>query len=489
MKTKSHKMIKEFCMAVNNMILRIQRRNWALTDFKQERIAQAIYKAAKDIGGFEKDAIEGINDTFYLMKDDFKIANFLSEIVTSALNLDEKFHTTNFRPHVENIQDIITATLRNFGFIQVAEAYEAYRWGRDWIRQGVITEEQFVGSGFDAETLNKLEDWNRQHGCDTIDNLNSLLESNQLKNTILSSIDLYNSDMQNIINKFKDRIEKDDIKLVIISGPSSSGKTTTTELIKQKIKETGLDIVQMNLDNYFWDIDQHPVDWVSDRNYETVEALDYQLINEHLHKLLDGQSVKMPYYNFKSGQREGFKDEISLNDDQVLLWDSHLGICPYLTEGLKRENLFIVYIEAMNPLKDEKGDYVKFTDIRLLRRMLRDAKHRNHDPLKTIIHWHYVRKGELHYIIPLRKRADYTINGGFFFDIPALKPDIEPIYPAEKSFEQYKYLLDAYIRYNRIKNLLYKVNSMKDRSHETIPGDCLIREFIGGQTIVIPHND
>jgi uridine kinase len=137
----------------------------------------------------------------------------------------------------------------------------------------------------------------------------------------------------------------------------------------------------------------------------------------------------------------------------------------------------------------------RFTDIRLLRRMLRDARHRNHSPLLTLLHWHYVRAGELFSIIPLSGLADHTVNGGFPFDLPVLKPffsDAQGCLPRPKDLAQYTGFLDARIRLERIRDLLDSVAGLEREqleNYDLIPGDAVVREFIGGSTIKIPHNE
>jgi uridine kinase len=137
----------------------------------------------------------------------------------------------------------------------------------------------------------------------------------------------------------------------------------------------------------------------------------------------------------------------------------------------------------------------KFTDVRLLRRMLRDAQHRNHSPLLTVLHWHYVRAGELFSIIPLSGLADHTVNGGFPFDLPALHPFFMgegALLPRPEDFSSYTGFLDATIRYERVKKLLESVAGLRREqvtSYDIIPGDSVVREFVGGSTIKIPHNE
>ncbi|MCI2427982.1 hypothetical protein LM595_00220, partial [Candidatus Acetothermia bacterium] len=166
-------------------------------------------------------------------------------------------------------------------------------------------------------------------------------------------------------------------------------------------------------------------------------------------------------------------------------------------------SIFRLYIEAMNVLYENDGNskeankrkMTRFEDIRLLRRTLRDAKYRNHSPLSTFLHWHYVRAGELSSIIPLKGLADIIINGGMPFDLPVLQPFFagnSRYWPKQEDFTQYRTFLDAYIRYERLGSLLQSVEGLpmtQIQDHRLIPGDALLREFIGGNTIKIPHNE
>jgi uridine kinase len=282
-----------------------------------------------------------------------------------------------------------------------------------------------------------------------------------------------------------------------VSGPSSSGKTTTTVKLTERLQKQGLRFLMLNLDDYFWSLVEHPTDWINDRNYETPEALDIQLLNSHLAALLEGETIDKPVYSFKEGRRLSGKP-VKLEKDQILLLDCLHGLYPPITEGIDASAQFRVYIETQNVLYEGDGStkrLTKFTDVRLARRMLRDAQHRNHSPLLTILHWHYVRAGELFSIIPLRGLADHAINGGFPFDLPALSPFFmgeKGLLPKADEVTAYTGFLDARIRYERLKALLESVTGFDKatvQSYELIPGDAVVREFIGGSTIKIPHNE
>jgi uridine kinase len=304
-----------------------------------------------------------------------------------------------------------------------------------------------------------------------------------------------------------DRIEGgDDVRMIWVSGPSSSGKTTTTVKVTERLRKRGLRFLMLNLDDYFWSLIEHPTDWIDDRNYETPEALDIQLLNEHLLALLAGETIDKPVYSFKEGHRSGTVP-VRRESDQILVLDCLHGFYPPISEGIDPQHIFRLYIEAMNPLYEPhpmiplyQGDLAdrrltRFEDIRLLRRTLRDSKHRNHPPLATLLHWHYVRAGEMFSIIPLKGMADCVVNGGMPFDVPILKPFFsgpDGIWPKEEALTQYPSYLDARIRHGRVQSLLDSVVGVTEADvadTSFLPGDAVVREFVGGSTIRIPHND
>jgi len=213
--------------------------------------------------------------------------------------------------------------------------------------------------------------------------------------------------------------------------------------------------------------------------------------------LLEGQTIEKPVYSFKEGRRMTTKP-VRLEPGQILLLDCLHGFYPPITEGIDAAMQFRLYIETLNLLYEGDGStkqLTQFTDVRLIRRMLRDAQHRNHSALRTILHWHYVRYGELFSIIPLMGLGDHIINGGFPFDLPALKPffiGADGLLPPPGDFAPYTGFLDARIRYDRVKALLESVagfTKAQAADGNLIPGDAVIREFIGGSTIRIPHNE
>jgi uridine kinase len=224
--------------------------------------------------------------------------------------------------------------------------------------------------------------------------------------------------------------------------------------------------------------------------------MDIQLLNEHLRILLNGDAIEKPVFDFKQGRRVAGK-KVQVDRNQILLLDCLHGLYPPLTEGIQNSSQFRLYVDAHIAVFTGEGKSRQLTsssDVRLLRRMLRDARHRNYSPLRTILHWHYVRAGELFSILPLSGLADHVIDTGYAFELAALKPFFggpESHLPEPQDFVPYGGFLDAEIRYARICALLQSIEGLSPgeiEQHEIIPGDAVVREFIGGSTLSIPHN-
>ncbi|HTS16218.1 MAG TPA: ATP cone domain-containing protein [Verrucomicrobiae bacterium] len=486
-------------MAIQNRIIKVQKRNRALVTFDEQRICEAVLRASETIAGFRHDYLPGINDKIFEACDtDKRIAEFIADAVVLCLNSQPHHLIANFPPTIETIQDYVLHALRSYGFQNTADAYECYRWGRHWLREGAINEMQFVGNGFPKKRMEKTLEWNRQHGCDTVAALGEVVRRGKLKSLVDDSLAAYEASLDEAARKVMSRLNAgDNLRMLWVSGPSSSGKTTTTVKLTERLQKHGLKFLMLNLDDYFWALIEHPSDWINDRNFETPEALDIQLLNRHLQELLEGRTIEKPVYSFKEGRRVGSKP-VKLEKGQVLLLDCLHGFYPPITEDIDVSTQFRLYIETLNVLYEGDGStnrLTKFTDVRLIRRMLRDVQHRNHSPLSTILHWHYVRAGELFSIIPLMGLADHIVNGGLPFDLVALKPFFigpEGRLPRPEEFGPYQGFLDARIRYERVKTLLESVEGITREqadSYDIIPGDSVIREFIGKTTVRIPHNE
>jgi len=180
--------------------------------------------------------------------------------------------------------------------------------------------------------------------------------------------------------------------------------------VGERLKALGYSLVTLNVDNYYFDLKDQPRDPDGDYDYETPQAIDLVLINTHLKALLQGRMVQIPYYNFKTGNREGISEELSIGEKDILLIDSLHGMFQEMTDGIDEEKKFKLYIETLSQLKDSNGRFIRWADIRMLRRMVRDMQFRNYSPHQTLAHWHYVRRSELRYIISRLTEAHTIMN-------------------------------------------------------------------------------
>lgn len=439
-------------------ITRIVKRNGTLVPYDQSLIARAISKAGASAGEFGTEEAEK-----------------LAAIVEAQLNTTYASHDD---PSVEDIQDMVEETLITYGHARTARAYIIYRNERAMEREGRATAAQ-VSDNVPYKKIYDVLRWNMDHDCETIEGMNNLIASGGFPDLVADSNDRYNREVALGGERVLDRMP--DVRMVIIAGPSSSGKTTTTIKMEERLKKEGLTLKAINVDHYFFDLEMHPKDEFGDYDYETPQALDLELINEHFVALLNGETIKTPHYDFKTGTRELGVHEMHLADNEILLVDSLHGLYDMMSHGVPARNKFRLYIETLGQLRDSAGTFMRWSDNRLLRRMIRDSWHRNLKPLQTLTHWHYVRRSELKNIIPFIGSVDYVVNSALPYELPILKDRLFKFFP--EAIETYKddpKRQDAYIRAQRIHDMLEPLTAVSDDS--CIPDNALLREFIGGST-------
>ncbi|MGD8794709.1 MAG: response regulator SirA, partial [Anaerolineae bacterium] len=274
-----------------------------------------------------------------------------------------------------------------------------------------------------------------------------------------------------------------EIRLAIIAGPSSSGKTTTTIKLGQRLAQAGLSLVTFHVDNYFFDLELHPKDEFGDYDFETPQALDLALINEHLARLVAGEEVRIPFYDFKTSKRHLDVTPMQVGPDDIMLIDSLHGLFPAMTEDVDDEQKFQLYIEPLLQMKGPGGRMIRWTDLRLMRRMVRDSIFRAYDPRATLEHWHYVRSSEMRNIIPYANSTDYIVNGALPYELPVMRRRLlDDFGQWVKDYEGDPLRMDAFERAQRIHRLLEAVGSIDVGDEKTIPATSPLREFIGGST-------
>jgi len=394
------------------------------------------------------------------------------------VNVLGQTYSAQSTPGVEEIQDIIEKVLVENGHYKTAKAYILYRAEHARIREAKNSR-IIVEDNVPYKLLWKLFTWNVDHGCDTIDGLNRHIRNKTFHKLVSDVENFYHSEISTVAEKIIG--SRDRIKIAIVSGPSSSGKTTTTAKIGEALGKKGLSFKAINVDNYFRDLEEHPKDEYGDHDFENPQALDLELINSHLYSLINGKTVMMPKYDFKTGRRTLNVTEFALEPGQILLIDSLHGLYPDMTASIPHEMKFKFYIEALCQIRDSGGEFVRWADLRMLRRMVRDALHRSYDPEKTVGHWHYVRRSEMKYIVPYISKADYVFNGSLSYELSVHKKYLFNYFPGiVEKYESDPKRQDAFIRAKRVYNLLKEMEALNDDS--AIPAGSLMREFIGGSS-------
>jgi uridine kinase len=236
------------------------------------------------------------------------------------------------------------------------------------------------------------------------------------------------------------------------------------------------------VDNYFFDLELHPRDEFGDYDFETPHALDLPLINLHIRQLIAGEEVRIPFYEFKSGTRTLDKTPMRLAADEIILIDSLHGLFPAMTAGVDDALKFKVYLEPLLQMKGNDGEYIRWTDVRLIRRMLRDSTHRAYDPRQTLQHWHYVRASEMRNIIPNINTTDAIINSAMPFELPIYANRMDNDFRAwAEEYRDNPLREDAWQRAARVAEMLSSITPVADES--VIPTDSVVREFIGGSSL------
>ncbi|MGB2896778.1 MAG: ATP cone domain-containing protein [Anaerolineales bacterium] len=436
------------------------KRSGAIVPFNKERIYNAIYRAAVSVGGRDRERAKRLAD---------KVVEYLH------LKLPEG-HT----PHIEEIQDAVEKTLIENGHAQVSKAYILYREDRNRARREAGKRASTHGDNIPWRKIWYVLDWAVKLNLHTVSALNMRILGDEFPQIVHESESAYADNLTTAVQLITER--KDGVRLVIVSGPSSSGKTTTTIKIEQRLKKQGLQFRALNMDNYFFDLEEHPQDEFGDYDFETPQALDLQLINDHLQALIRGDEVLIPYYDFKAGRRILNQTPMKLAENEILLLDSLHGLYPPMTEGISSSQKFAIYLEPLLQMRGADDEYVRWADLRLIRRMLRDADHRAYDPERTLQHWHYVRASELRNIIPYIGSVDVIINSAMPYELAIYRHRLlDKFEEWEAKYRDDPLREDAYKRTSRILRLLNEVEPVKDES--SIPHDSVLREFIGGSSL------
>ena len=318
------------------------------------------------------------------------------------------------------------------------------------------------------ETLQKSNSWGSAVGIELVGDLNDCIASGGAEDLILVQESLLEQRVSEIAEMIRSSGGK---KFVMIAGPSSSGKTSFSHRLSIQLRTHGFKPHPIGLDNYYRDREFCPRDEYGNYDFECLEALDIELFNKQMTQLLNGERVEMPEFNFKTGKPEYKGNFMQLGPEDILVIEGIHGLNDRLSYSLPAESKFRIYISALTEINIDRHNRIPTTDVRLIRRIVRDARARGTSATETIAMWYSVRRGEEKNIFPYQESADVMYNSAAVYELAVLKPYIEPLlYGVPEDSPEY---LEA----NRLLKMLSYILAMPS---ESVPHNAILREFIGG---------
>jgi uridine kinase len=313
--------------------------------------------------------------------------------------------------------------------------------------------------------------WLESLDIDSTASLNDAIQNGSIGEVILVSEALHEQKIAQIASKINDHSRE--LQIISIAGPTSSGKTTFSKRLAIQLLTHGIAPFALEMDNYFVERDKTPLDEDGKPNFESFDALDTQLMEHDLKRLLEGREVTLPRYNFRTGKRE-VGDTVRVFDNQIIVVEGIHGLNPDLIKDIDREKKFLIYASCLTQLNLDHYNRISTTDSRLIRRIVRDARTRGYSAMRTIQLWDSVRRGEREYIFPYQENADAIFNSALVYELAALKPFAEPLL---------RQIPHGTAEYLEAKRLLAFLEWFLPVNTDLIPDNSIIREFIGGSIL------
>jgi uridine kinase len=317
-------------------------------------------------------------------------------------------------------------------------------------------------------TLQEYDDLHKVLNIHTTYRLNKMVRDDKIKKYILLDEALHEKKIAGIADSI---VERGGVKVVLIAGPSSSGKTTFAQRLGLQLRLNGLKPVTISVDNYFVEREQNPKDEFGNYDFETIKAIDIDLFNDHLIKLLNGEEVKVPTFNFSKGSKEYKGNTMKLAKDEILVIEGIHCLNDELTALIPKEQKYKIYISALTVLNIDYFNRISTTDTRLIRRIVRDNQFRGYSALHTLQMWDSVNKGEVQNIFPYQEEADSMFNSSLIYELGVLKDYAVPLL---------KEIDNTHKEYSEAKRLYRMLSYFESIPEKYVPMHSLLREFIGG---------
>lgn len=437
--------------------------NFKITEEKLTKIKETMLDIINKDLPITKVTIDRIDAINYFKEiNDFTKAGVLKYNTNNYITL---YRLGNIYNYFYNLMPPSTGKVKDFDLTFIKENGFVLRFPTVYINNKI---EKYKHHTHMFEAFAEYKEWAKIIGVKNSVELNKVVSTGKINDLIKIDETLQSSRLLNVAKMINEK--KNKVKIVLMAGPSSSGKTTTSRKLCMYLKSFGLNPKTIGMDDYFVEKKDTPLDEAGNLDFECLEAIDLKLFDKQMADLLDGKNVKIPTYNFSTGEKE-YHNEMQLDDKDILIIEGIHALDNKILTNIERNKKFKIYISPLTELSLDNHNRIPTTDNRLLRRIVRDNRTRNYSVDKTLKQWPSVRLGEEKYIFPYQDESDVTINSAAIYEIGVLKTYVEPLLYSVESDSPY---------YEEAKRLINFLRVFLPIPADAIPEDAVIREFIGG---------
>ncbi len=436
--------------------------NFKLTSSKVAAIKEEMQKIVDSDMPITKMTIDRLEAIDYFEKIGEKVkAGVMRYNTNTYITL---YRLGNYYNYFYNLMPTSTGKLGAFNLTYIRENGFLLQFPTVYISEKIKPYQPHPGM---FEAFQEYREWAKIMKVENSVDLNRVISTGKISDLIRIDETLQSNRLLMLSRRINEN--KDKIKIVLLAGPSSSGKTTTSRKLCMFLQSFGLHPKVLSMDDYFVEREENPKDENGNPDYECLEAIDLKLFDSQLSDLLKGKEVTIPTFNFALGKKE-YRDKLTLQSDDIIVIEGIHALDPKILTNIPRENKFKIYISPLTELNMDNQNRISTTDNRLLRRIIRDNRTRGYDVEHTLRSWASVREGEEKYIFPYQDEADYTINSALIYEIGVLKTYVEPLLYSVPNDSPY---------YEEAKRLINFLRLFLPIPADDIPQDSILREFIG----------
>lgn len=436
--------------------------NFKLTSSKVAAIKEEMQKIVDSDMPITKMTIDRLEAIDYFEKIGEKVkAGVMRYNTNTYITL---YRLGNYYNYFYNLMPTSTGKLGAFNLTYIKENGFLLQFPTVYISEKIKPYQPHPGM---FEAFQEYREWAKIMKVENSVDLNRVISTGKISDLIRIDETLQSNRLLMLSRRINEN--KDKIKIVLLAGPSSSGKTTTSRKLCMFLQSFGLHPKVLSMDDYFVEREENPKDENGNPDYECLEAIDLKLFDSQLSDLLKGKDVTIPTFNFALGKKE-YRDKLTLQSDDIIVIEGIHALDPKILTNIPRENKFKIYISPLTELNMDNQNRISTTDNRLLRRIIRDNRTRGYDVEHTLRSWASVREGEEKYIFPYQDEADYTINSALIYEIGVLKTYVEPLLYSVPNDSPY---------YEEAKRLINFLRLFLPIPADDIPQDSILREFIG----------